>query len=1285
MTNLEQWEKRLVLFFTPSLRIIAEIPISIEDVEEMGQAVKSLIQLQGMTSATNILAKKYPLTMLTLMASYAAYNTQQNYWQSFADFLGVEKNQLDNQSWRHYFVELAKKNKLKVFDFEDSNTPYVTSIRFQGGIPLYSLPDFFERMVMPTVERKGLSEIPSAQALNYMLEHALFVDSPVLNFLRNSGELGVEFFAESRKLVRHSLKNQGEILPYNQVDLPIYVVNAFETYWERREDEQQHWRKPEIGISPYDEVSPFFLLLPEQEIKLEHVTKTIWWQIQSAGQTLIKTCKVFHKGPLLVTNEDFQIIEKPVQEILVSIHTKDGESGQECELRRWKINLLPISGNTPLVAFRDNQRVIPNPISLPAEALYIVHPVNMKLDFDGPAQLVEERIALHGDWKDWVIEFWNLSHAWSLRLLVEEKQTGNVISILGKLELPDLSGGHKFQYQDYTDQPLYTSDLPSLRIPFKKVLGSRPDLFAWKLEIKSIWDTNPQIEESFKLGKYESQIKTEDQWAYFPLSLLLGTQAAGIYQIDIHGPRDIHETFHIRAWPKLLVIGLDSELQASEGDEKPYEFVLRLPPNAGCETQAGMEHVQVIKRFDGFHVRAEPAVNRVKLDLTMLAENEGFVRVPVSFPLPFLQWGLASEANLGAVVLEHTLLHKSLDFLKQNSQAALHVEMYGLSDNINQLRLQLMDQNEGDMLLQEAKFTRTEFTKDWLRVGLSPFSDSIQHIHSSGVFELVYYPADRTKAAVREPLLVLNRELEIKEVGLGQVDELAWKINWKEDYPLKNRRVMLLPAWQPWQTPWEYKIPDTARGEFLLEGIGLPATRYHMYFYVRSSWEATLSAPPENINPFEIDFCSAEERLIALEGSGTSANDCYRNLMEQAVIYDSLGDTQKTGDLVTQAARHLLQLTTLELLLGSLKWIEGSNNILPPFKSYFLKQMLHPQLVKIILERYKINDSAIIEYIRNSSRIKNILPGESAKLLLERVDDPITIQTCLTLLMNKKDEDLPLIIVKLMRAGKLSKDDAFDLLFEDFLWALERLDQFNTGPYVDNLIADLSSLIINIYILNGRSEEFTDVQRMMQWVVRSMPYIENPDDVYSYLTLLFSKNYEDRYLLLINQYKAGRIAEKDVKELLSHQPLETYHILQNYKEPDCWLEWCDYLKKDFPGAFGVIQKGSWLYSPLGKAKVTRIVKDGKGEVETADLDDADLILNLLLEIDHEKFQMLIDFKELEISIVGYREFRKCQHCNYVHLLQDKVLQHSRVHHGVYALNVITFPLLFERDEITFVN
>jgi hypothetical protein len=538
---------------------------------------------------------------------------------------------------------------------------------------------------------------------------------------------------------------------------------------------------------------------------------------------------------------------------------------------------------------------------------------------------------------------------------------------------------------------------------------------------------------------------------------------------------------------------------------------------------------------------------------------------------------------------------------------------------------------------------------------------------------------------VREPLLVLNRELEITEVRLAQVDDLSWKITWKEEYPLKNRRVMLLPAWQPWQTPWEYKIPDNARGEFLLEGIGLPTSRYHLYFYVRSSWEATLSAPPENINPFEIDFCSEEERIKALEDCGSSANECFRNLLEQAVIYDSMGENSKTGTFVTQAAPYLFNLTNLELLLGSLKWIENSENVLPPFKSFFRKKMYHSQVVTNVFKKYDHNHPAVKEYLQNTIRIKNSLPADSAKLILKKVDDPIAIQTCLKTLVDKKDDDLVTVVVDLMRSGKLSKRDALDLLESLPLWALEKLEQFNPGPYVDSLIAGLIDIVVNHFILIGSYGEFEDEQRLMNWIKRAFPYIEDPEINNKYLGFLFTHHHEDRYLLLVDHFQSGGISELDAKELLSIQPFESYQVLQSYQKPECWQEWCDHLKSNYPGAFGIIQKGSWLNTPLGKSKVLRVEKVGKGEVETAAFDDNDLILNLLLEIDNEKYHMLIDFKELEISIAGYREFRKCQHCNYVHQLQNKVLQHSRVHHGVYAISVVTFPLIFEKNEITFVN
>ncbi len=127
-----------------------------------------------------------------------------------------------------------------------------------------------------------------------------------------------------------------------------------------------------------------------------------------------------------------------------------------------------------------------------------------------------------------------------------------------------------------------------------------------------------------------------------------------------------------------------------------------------------------------------------------------------------------------------------------------------------------------------------------------------------------------------------------------------------------------------------------------------------------------------------------------------------------------------------------------------------------------------------------------------------------------------------------------------MRSGKLSKRDAVDLLDSQLLWALEKLELFNPGPYVDTLI---SRLIIKL----GQPEEFENKQRLMNWMVRAIPYEEDPLIIQTYLTFLFAHQYADRYLLLIDHYRSERITEQVAKELLALQPNESYQILQDYQ------------------------------------------------------------------------------------------------------------------------------------------
>lgn len=1272
------WKHWLEPFYeSGKLRIIGEIPLSYEEVEQLGW-VCHLILYNNMRGGSDILYYDYPELMLTLMPKFAAYNTARDYWQAFADFLDVDKNALYTQErWHKCFVELAQARGFKVFSFADDPTPYVTSIRFQGGIPTYSLPDYFEKMVLPAVERSALRELPVKDALSYLLDHTYFVDSPVLDFLRNSGDLGVEFFSESCRLAKHALINHGEILSIDEVNLPEYVVLAFERFMEHREDVKQHWKKPFLQAAPYSEDTAVFLNLPEQEISLELSAGRLYWSINypEFGITQERGCRVSRRRQKVVTQEDYLPIPKPMERIEVSLLAAREEEDAPNELRRWSLSLLPHEGVTPIVGFNEQGIQLASSRQLPAGVLYLLTPLGSELVFDGSGRKVEDCIPLVGEWTDWQMHCWDLSEAWSVMLAKDHQPLGDVVPVVGIIAQPDLVGGHLFQFQDL-EEPLYTSDIPSIRVPLVKGSSIETRLSTWSLQVRSLGDANPSLNRTISLSEHAAEVEVEDNRGIFPLKNLLGEKPAGNYEIKASGPRGLGSEFRVRLWPKLMIQGHNLQLIKPAQNMQPMGFILRLQDGANCQLQPGAEGIDIHQTVGMWQVTVPAELNRALLELQAPADGGGTVRVPVSIPLPKLRWGLATDGTGDHLEFGQELIHRSIDQLLQAGSSSIHVEMYGLGSLIRNIKLRLVELDDEENVLQEASFFKTDFTKDWLRVTLGQFIGSIRAVKSSAQFELVYIPRDVDAEMVRIPLVEISHALDIREVALTQINETEWKLTWQEQRPLRNRRVMLLPAWQPWQKPWEYKIPNNARGQFTLQGIALPSARYHLYFYILPNYDSPLLKPPADLLPFIFDVCTPQERIETISLEVPSTNDRFKRLVELANIYYDIGNKTQCDNLLSQAAMSLIHITDLDLLIGTLECLRNKD-VDKPIKSFFFNSMFKLPILESMLRRYPLNDPSLTEYLKYTATAKNI-PSDSAKLLLRKVSDPIVIASCLKQLIQRKDGDLITSIVQMMRDSRLSRMDAIELLLKDPRWSIEKILELPLSPESDSLLSGILPKISQLV-------EYSEDPRVSEWMVRAIPYEEDEDIVRAYISVLYSVKHPKRFNSLMSAHLEGNVSEDEVMEHLSSEPKISLEALEQEPGREEYQQLAIQLIDKFPTIAGIVMPACQLDTPFGIAVIDFIEKWNNGRVNSIRLGEPDYRLNVVVGRGGGRIRVWIDYHSMTLTVDGETHVWKCGKCNYMHTRQDLVARHAERTHHTVVLTKIALPFSFNQDEVKVIN
>ena len=1244
MRSLVEWETYLRSYFQRRLRLIGEIHLRRRDVEELADLISAhfaeITQQEGMSHATESLKNKYAHVFVTFLTAFATFNEERNYWRTLSERLNVHEGHINNYRWRHIAYDFIESKHLPVLSENQVSNKYVATLYFHGGIPLYSLPDFFAHILLPSVQKPEYAELPSEQVLKKILAGIYNVDSAVINFLIYSGGLGEAFFASCRVMARRYLNDQEMITP-EELELPTYLVEAFFRFMETSQEQPFHLRKPFLTFNPYDDPC-LRLNLPEEQIPLYFVEEKIYWQISwDKQQTPIEVAPTLRKQrqDVLIRESSLAIHNTPASLKVSLFRRREGDSPQP--IRRWTLPCFP-SKDQPLFSIRDTGQILASEQELPGESLLLVFPADVQLQTDGEGIRLETYPSLGGVFSDWKAEAWDLTHAQSLHLLRFGQEICPAIPIGFDDQAPMLTGAICQYNDDPNDISLFTSHAPILRIPKRPGRSLQDELKRWKLEIRSHWETSPTLNLEVTPTAYLDYVNVSDEnFADFDLTSILGTGAAGTFNLRVHSQYETEAEFRFRVWPSLYVLGLQKIILPTEHGSEPVSFNLRLPEGTYCEIQPGVDGLSIEASTVATRIIADANCIRADLFLVKPIEGNNPVRIPVFIPVPRLQWKLlignevAEEPEWASLPIS-----KAIDSLVQASSASIHLSIHGIREIADRVSLLLVDSNLAGDHIQEEKIRINTIEKDVLRLPLNPFRTTLAGYKQSPQLELqLFYQAPNFEESKRVPLVFLSRQLEIKDVSFSKIGELTWLLSWSETSPLRNRRVLIRSVWQPWQSAWEFQIPDKARGNFVLENIGLLPSHYQVSFYT-----APTGAPPRNSFPeshiFEIFTSSPEERILQLElQTCPTLEQDFRRHFEISCLLAEIG---KTFDQHVNQCLEILKLrkiTNLNLLFSYHTWLKNQSLTYPDNIGLKLNiravhyWMYAPEIVQHVLRHEKRFSPLRAAYVDLVTSSRNMYP-ETARLLIQYEDDPAMISYCLNFLVENDISHAVPLIMDLIHTARLSNRDAAYILASKWPAALDSLLQVPETSFRNSLITTL---------LHHITEPFQAVDRLPSELIQQLLNSDANDDFHRHYTRILHKRKE--------------IASFDTEtkpDNMQARPPSPQRV-----------------------NLSLVVEAGRLLTPVGVGLVIALKNSSGEKIAHAHIRDANFIAILKLATGEK---IILDFEKNLINFQTNSQVYACSHCNhYATTNKNMLLDHQNEEHSSVKPSVRILPSEFTID------
>jgi len=662
---------------------------------------------------------------------------------------------------------------------------YLAPILAHGGIPQYSLGDFFS--VVLDAERRGA--IDGRDMIAYWREHpSAFAssDRAVERFLLYGGDISLDFLDRSLDLIRSRPATEGD-LPADQFGLPAYVCDAFLAlapntrcaYHSSGQDGRvgSAVPRPSVIIGPWDAIGPIVVLPPVGG----QLRDTSWSVLATDGATRYDGSSTERYASL-----------SPALHWTVEMRDRTGN-----EVRTFTFPGLARSG--ALFFDYDDRNLIPDLTRLRGGRVWILRVAGEKglVQLPSGARLepVETVPPLTGMWDGYVLNAYDLS-----------KTEKVVIGIAGDTSLwvrirsdRIALGGESLPGVNTSEGlPVY-AEAPELILPGFNAVSQPNGL--WFVRV-----TCDGIEHTFDAEVLKS--KDSD-----PIRSVTPVDRISRVQVMARGPLGMDLRAEFCIVPHLSVQRPERVLLPATKPDQVVSHVLVRAPDS------------VVRRLDVLG-----GMDTVAVDVSDVYGKLVNIRIEV----PCLQWALVTDTG-ARTELGQQLIRASVRDVIDGGVSLLIIRTRRAATFI---KLQL---RHDVRILSEMEGTTAGDDGRWA-FDMRGFSDAIRESNEPVLSLLLIIGGyDVTVGSVRAELEATDLTIHQRTGG----SEITLTLTWNESRPLRHRVVRLWPLTMPWNRPVSVPVDDEAHGVVTLTKVNeeMPPGCYVAELGIDDGWS---TATPEH-------------------------------------------------------------------------------------------------------------------------------------------------------------------------------------------------------------------------------------------------------------------------------------------------------------------------------------------------------------------------------------------------------------------------------------------------------